>query len=176
MRWIQGAAPAPPAASAVAVVPVAMAATGASSGKIKVFASPMSATKDTIILTGSIGDYGTAISTNKQGKVSANGSYERLALKQGTFIVNATKLDQKAAHVQPTLNAATCSYTATIIGPTTLGSGTGAYQGISGTVKITLMFAGIAPRSANGKCNLSNSAKQLATYQSISGVGTVKLP
>ena len=151
---------------------VALAASTPQGGKIRVFVTTTSNTKSKILITGAIGDYGTAVSQDANGKVDPNGNFEKVTLKQGGFVVNATGLAKKINSVKPTINKANCSVAATATGPGTLGDGTGAYTGISGTVALTVTFAGIAPKTATG-CNLSQNAPVFGAYQSITGVGSV---
>jgi hypothetical protein len=152
---------------------VALAASQPKGGKVNIFVTTKTSTKDKILITGAIGDYGTAISQNAQGKVSPNGTYENVKLQHGGFIVNATELNNKISHAKPTINKTNCSVMIRATGPTFVGNGRGAYKGISGTVRITVTFAGVAPKTANG-CNLSSNAPLHGMYQSITGSGTVK--
>jgi hypothetical protein len=133
---------------------------------------------DKIILTGAIGDYGTATSINKNGHPDANGRYVRIALKRGGFRVNATVFNRRADHLQPKVNKSTCSFWATAAGPVTLSRGTGAYAGISGTIDIRTSFAGVGPRFHSGPhkgmCNLGENAAPLAQFEGpITGSGRV---
>jgi hypothetical protein len=157
---------------------IASAATSPAGGAIRVFVTNTSDTKGKILVTGAIGDYGTTLSTNKNGKVNANGNYEQIKLKQGSFEVNGTQLNKDLNHGKSEVNKSTCSQEFSGSGPATLFNGTGLYTGISGTVKITVTFAGIAPRFASGakkgQCNFSENAEPLGIYQSITGVGKVK--
>src|ERR1700744_2631379 len=50
-------------------------------GKIRVFVTNTSATKGKIVITGAIGDYGTTVSQDANGKVDANGAFEKVTLK-----------------------------------------------------------------------------------------------
>jgi hypothetical protein len=157
---------------------VAIGATSPAGGKINVFVtSSPNGPKGTIVITGAIGDYGKTLSVNKNGKTDSKGGYQKITLQQGSFLVDATKLNAKLNHLQPTVNTATCSVSATGTGPVTLSDGAGLYAGISGTLKITVTFAFIGPRLTSGphkgQCNRSNNAPALAQYQSITGSGTV---
>jgi hypothetical protein len=142
-----------------------------------VYVTPSNGAKSTIVITGAIGDYGTATSTDQNGKVDKNGNFVVIALKKGTFKVDSTALNQATNNVQPTVNSATCSATGTGSGPVTLMDGTGLYGGISGTLNITETFAFIGPPfksgSKKGQCNLSGNAQPLAQYASLTGSGTV---
>jgi hypothetical protein len=159
----------------------AAAAFGASApagGKVKVFVtqSPNSS-KGTIVVTGAIGDYGKTVNVDKSGKPNANGSYVKISLQQGSFLVNATQLNAKLNHLKPTINRATCSVEASETGPVSLSNGAGLYMGISGNLQITVTFAFIGPRFSSGphkgQCNFNNNAPSLAQYQSITGSGKV---
>jgi len=148
-------------------------------GPVAVFVTPSpDGIHGPIVITGAIGDHGQTTSMDKNGKPDANGNYVRITLKRGTFEINSTALNAKIGKAQPTFNKATCSYQFTGMGPVTLFNGTGLYTGISGTVNITLTFAGVGPLYNTGKhkgqCNLSNNAQPVAQYSSITGTGAVK--
>lgn len=147
-------------------------------GPLRVFATSGNGATGTIVVTGAIGDYGKQLQMDKNGKANANGGYVEITLKKGTFEVNATTLNAKLAKAPGTFDKATCSFSVTESAPTTLFNGTGLYKGISGTVNITVNFAGVGPRYASGKnkgqCIKSNNAKLLAQYSAIIGAGTVK--
>lgn len=155
---------------------VALAASPASppkGGKIRVFVTNTSPTRGKILVTGAIGDYGTTISEDANGKVDPNGNYEKVKLKHGGFLVNATRLNKKLSHVAPMVNKTTCSLVFSGRGPVTVGSGTGSYAGISGKATITVTFAGIAKKTANG-CDFARNAPTRGQYQSITGTGRVR--
>jgi hypothetical protein len=156
----------------------AAAAAVPAGGAVRFWVTPGSGAVDKIVVTGAIGDYGTATSINKDGNVNMNGDYVRVALKEGGFEVNAVVLNKKFANVQPTtVDKATCSFSFTGTGPVTLFNGSGAYKGLAGTLEVTETFAGIGPRYASGakkgECNTSNSAQPVGFYSSILGVGKV---
>ena len=148
-------------------------------GPIQVFVTPNpDGIHGPIVISGAIGDYGQTLSMDKNGKPNANGNFVRITLQKGTFEIDSTALNAKTAKVQPTFNKAGCSYLFSGTGPVTVYNGTGLYKGISGTLNITLTFAGLAPVVKSGKhagqCNTGNNVAPLATYSSITGSGTVK--
>jgi hypothetical protein len=155
----------------------ALAATGPAGGPIQVFVTNISSTKAKILITGAIGDYGTTLTVDKNGKVDANGAYQKVTLKKGGFWINATALNNKLNKAQPVTNKATCSLVFTGSAATTPFDGTGAYQGIAGSVKITVTFAGISSRFTSGahkgQCNFGQNAPSLSSYESIGGTGNV---
>ena len=151
----------------------ALAASHPKGGKVNVFVTTKSSTKDKVLITGAIGDFGTAISQNAKGKVSPNGSYEKVKLTHGGFIINATQLNNKINHATPVFNKANCSVTVRATGPAFVGDGTGAYKGISGTIRISVTFAGVAKKTAKG-CAAASNAPLQGQYVSISGTGTVR--
>ena len=58
----------------------------------------------------------------------------KITLQQGSFLVNATKLNAKLNHLKPTINAGDLlGARAPGTGPVTLSDGAGLYTGISGT-------------------------------------------
>jgi hypothetical protein len=154
-------------------------AAGGSGGAIQVFVTNTSSTKAKILITGAIGDYGTTLTVDKNGKVDPNGDYQKVTLKKGGFWINAVALNKKLSNAQPVANKTTCSVVFSGSAPTTPFDGTGAYQGIGGSVKITVTFAAIVPRitsgSHKGQCNPAQNAAPLSSYQSIGGAGDVTL-
>jgi hypothetical protein len=84
----------------------------------------------TVIVTGAVGDYGTARSVNPDGTANAEHTGELLlALTRGSFRLGIADLDKRfvAAVNQLTLAAGTCSGTVAVTGtaPVVPGSGTG---------------------------------------------------
>jgi hypothetical protein len=148
----------------------AVAAATPQGGKIRVFVTNTSNTTGKILVTGAIGDYGTTVSENANGKVDPNGDFKKVTLKQGGFLVDGTALNKKLNNAKPTINRSNCSLSFSGTGPTTIGHGTGAYAGISGNVAITVTFAEIGKKTAKG-CSLNGNG--LAGYQSITGSGSV---
>ena len=131
-----------------------------------------------IVITGVIGDYGTATSINKNGTIDANGNYVKIALKHGGFEVNSVALNQKTNNAPPTMvNTTTCSFDFGGSGPVTLFNGTGMYTGITGTLNITEKFGGIGPVFTSGpkkgQCNMGENVQPIAFYGSITGSGKV---
>jgi len=95
-----------------------------------------------VVLTGAIADSGSAIGIDANGVVDAQNNTEtELSLVHGSFRVNTVALDKKLNSAfnsfQP--SATTCSgyVSASAPSPVVSGSGTGAYQGISGSVTLT---------------------------------------
>jgi hypothetical protein len=153
---------------------VALASTP-SSGPVRMYFTYQTPTKDKVVVTGAIGDYGKAVSEDANGKVDPNGNFEKLTLKQGGFTVDVTAFS-KAIQKQfskERINPSNCSLALTGNGPGTIETGTGAYAGIGGKLRITLIIAGVAPKTKTGKCNLSNSAPFYGQYQGVSATGSV---
>jgi hypothetical protein len=157
----------------------AFGASAPAGGSIKVFGIPsLNGSGGTILITGAVGDHGTTLSIDQDGKPDTNGNYVKVTLKKGTFEINKTALDAKAKNVSPTGDLATCSGGFSVTAPVTLLDGTGRYKGITGTVKLTLTYAFILPRFASGKhktqCNEGNTVPPVALYESVEGIGTVQ--
>ena len=165
-------------AGAVAAPMLASASTP-SGGKIALWGTAnLTGATSKIVVVGAIADYGTGTSIDKNGKVDNNGAYERIVLKKGSFIADASVLNENSNSAPPTINSpSTCSFAFTASGPVTLSDGKGAYAGISGTLTITEQFVGIGPRYKSGKnkgqCNQNNNAQPVAGAGAVSGTGTV---
>ena len=95
------------------------------------------------IVTGTIGDYGPAVTVFPNGKVDPSHTHDlELKLIHGTFKLSITELDQKFVAVtsHEPIYPRTCSdyMTASAPMPIVPGSGTGAYRGISGRFAVTI--------------------------------------
>jgi hypothetical protein len=147
-------------------------------GAVKVFGVPGMGARSPILFTGAIGDYGKAIRQNANGVANRNGNFVKFSLTQGTFIGNGTALFKKLNTAPPTaFDNATCSGAFTASAAMPLGSGTGAYAGIGGSLNLHVTFAFVGPRFKSGKhkgqCN--GNANPLAQMGTISGGGTVSV-
>jgi hypothetical protein len=136
----------------------------------------------TVVLTGAIGDSGSADSIDANGTPDAQNNTEvLLALVQGSFAISVVGLDKKIGSafnkVEP--NARTCSAYLVVTGSTPIvaGSGTGAYTGIRGGFTLTFTFAAIGSKYPSGKhagqCNNSNNSPSVGQAQFVTGWGTV---
>lgn len=167
------------AATLGALLLVAAGSAGAAAGgKIFIYVTGVKSARQPILIAGAIGDYGIATSETKAGKVDQNGNYVHIALKKGTFFVDATKLNGSKNGKALVDNKTSCSFAFRVTGPITISDGTGAYQGISGTANMTIIFGGVGPYytsgAKKGQCNTSQNATPSGLYQSITGTGTVK--
>jgi hypothetical protein len=166
-------------ASLLVVASVALAAGTPKPGKINVYVTPRpdNSGAGTIVITGAIGDYGTTQSIDKNGKKDPNGVFQKVTLKQGTFVVDTTALTKKLNNAPFKPNPATCSASSSVTAASSLSKGTGLYFGIGGSVKITATFAAVAARYKSGpkkgQCNFSNNAAPVAQYTSVIGSGSV---
>jgi hypothetical protein len=163
------------AGSLLAAGPLALAdaATGTPSGGItQFFSSSVSGARAPITFTGAIGDYGKAISQDKNGKIDPNGAYEKMVLQHGTFIVDASALPQAFQHAKPQFNQTNCSFLLKVTGPGKISSGTGAYAGISGTISVDFTIAGIATRKGS-TCELKHGGPTYGSYSTVTGNGRV---
>jgi hypothetical protein len=118
----------------------------------------------TVVLTGAITDHGT----DHQG-AGPNGT-NLLVLSKGTFSIDVTEVGT-ALHNLP-VDPTTCSADGTVAGQIAIvpGSGTRAYRGISGTLKVDASEASILPR-VNGSCD--TNATQYPGVLIVKGSGSV---
>jgi hypothetical protein len=141
-------------------------------GTLKFWATPTTAGADNLVITGAIGDYGTSLNTDQNGKTNAKGSYALITLHKGTFRIDQTAFSTAADKASFPIDKATCSSEGSITAPAPVSSGTGLYKSISGKVRITLTLVWIVSRSSSGKCD---GTKVLFHSEYLTGTGTVSL-
>jgi len=132
----------------------------------------------TVVLSGAIGDFGSAVSVLRNGAVDPeHRSQFNLALTQGSFRIVIgplhAKLENALSHAP--YNRRTCSGHVSVTGaaPVVAGSGTGAYKGIGGTFMLT--FSGNEVDAKPG-CQPFSGSPLLAQTVVIAGSGTVSFP
>lgn len=125
---------------------------------------------------GAVGDHGLSVAATPQGKPSKKGNtgYRLFTLERDSILLNTKQLEsdvnnnnappttQNRHHVLLHLRGHP---------PATIIRVTKAYAGISGTINVTVSFAGTGPKLKNGQCN--QNASPIATYGSVAGTGTV---
>ena len=111
--------------------------------------------------------YGAAFTA---GGVDVSGAHNTDTV---TFPNGSFKLVHKTTGGSQHLNSKTCLLTVTQTATYTLGNGTGAYAGISGSGKATLNILGIAARNSKGTC--SQTLPPVAFHLVINASGPVTL-
>jgi len=139
-------------------------------GSLKFWATPTTAGANNLVIAGAIGDYGTSLNIDQNGKTNANGSYAQITLRKGTFRINQTAFNTAANKASFPIDKATCSSEGSITAPAPVSNGTGLYKGIAGRVHITLTLVWIVFRNTNGKCD---GTKVLFHSEYLTGTGTV---
>jgi hypothetical protein len=177
-RRLLGAAAALAALVVAAVAASAASAAAPTGGPIALFATVGYSPAGKIVVAGAIGDWGSTVSIDKNGKPDLNGNFVRVTLKKGTFEIDSTALNKKMANPHPQIASdLTCSVATSGSGPVRLFNGTGLYKGITGTAQVTLSFTGIGSRYQSGpkkgQCLHSDNVKPLAMLGSVNGHGTV---
>jgi hypothetical protein len=147
-------------------------------GTIALFATVGSGPTGKIIVAGAIGDWGTTATIDKSGRRDEHGNYVRVTLRKGSFEIDSTALNKATASPRPQVASdQTCSISTSGSAPVTLFNGTGLYRGISGTLKVTLSFAGVGRRYRSGpdkgQCLHSDTQPPLAMLGSVTGRGTI---
>jgi hypothetical protein len=164
-------------ASGTATAPATSAAAaggGTTSGAVRLTGySNSDGPRSTAILTGAIGDYGTAVSVHPDGTVDPQHSSQlRLGLTRGSFRIVIGPLDKQlvSAFRRFPPDRVTCSGIVTVTGaaPVVADSGTGAYRGISGSFRLTIMIAEVDARR-----DCSPSSAFLSQAVIMTGRGTV---
>jgi hypothetical protein len=119
-----------------------------------------------IILTGAIFDHGL----DRAGVAGPNHTYNKLVLTKGSFEVNVGKIK-----IHQHLDTTSCTLVVQGSGPAPIvtGSGTGAYQGITGTSHASTGFVGVFAKKPNGSCNMNAPVE--TGFGSVSAVGRFSL-
>lgn len=91
-----------------------------------------------------------------------------------TFPNGTLKLVHKRTGGSQHFNPKTCLLTVTETATYTLGNGTGAYKGVTGSGKATAHVLGIAARNSAGNC--SQTMAPVALHLVINGSGPVTMP
>lgn len=128
-----------------------------------------------VILTGAIGDYGSAVSVTTGGAVDRNHRDDlQLRLTRGSFRVHTAGIDKQLVTAFATFppNRTTCSGNVVATGPAPVvrGSGTGSYRGLTGAFRLTITIAEVDARS-----HCTSSSAFLKQSVVTSGSGSVSL-
>jgi len=163
---------------ATGVIVSAAPAAAPTGGTIALFATVGNNPTSKIVVAGAIGDWGTAVTIDKNGRRDQNGNYVKVTLRKGSFEINSTALNKATASPRPQVASdTTCSISTSGSAPVTLFNGTGLYKGISGTLRVTLSFAGVGRRYPSGpnkgQCLHSDTEPPLAMLGSVAGRGTI---
>jgi hypothetical protein len=147
-------------------------------GPIAIQATLGGAATGRIVIAGSIGDWGTARSVDRNGNPDDSGNYVKVRLRKGTFEFDSTALNRKTTDPHPQVSSdVTCSVSVRGSAPVTLLKGTGLYRGITGTVHATLSFTGVGGRyqtgAKKGQCR-QGGEKPLVMIGAVTGRGTVR--
>jgi hypothetical protein len=127
------------------------------------------------IVTGVVGDHGQAASVYPDGRIDPEHDSDlSLRLTRGSFLLNGVALDKRVVTALRRWrgNPATCSGSATVTArtPVVTGSGTGAYQGITGSFPLTATVDEIDAKSG---CTATGTF--IAQVIVITGSGTVRI-
>jgi len=140
-------------------------------GSLKFWATPTTAGASSLVITGAIGDFGSSLSIDQNGKSDPKGNYSQILLQKGTFRIDRTAFNSAADKASFPIDKANCSSEGSITAPAKVSKGTGLYKGISGKVQITLTLVWIVSRNANNRCD--GTKKVLFHSEYLSGSGTV---
>jgi hypothetical protein len=133
-------------------------------------AGSLGSSGQTIVITGAFADAGRFTQAAPTSKV---------VLSKGSFKVDDSKgaaLESALfADLQRIVDPKTCGLSVSYTARATLKNGTGAYRGIKGSVRIKTTLAGVFPRLASRKCNLSSNAQPIGFVILSQGSGRVVL-
>ncbi len=143
-------------------------------GHVKFWATPTTTGASDLVVAGAVGDYGSSLRIDQNGKADPKGDYAKVTLQNGTFRLNLTAFNAASKKASFPINkAAGCSSEGAIRAPVAFSSGTGLYKGIAGKGHITLTVVWIPSSPSSGKCD---GSKVLFQSQYLTGSGTVSLP
>ena len=162
----------------IAGVSVAMGqgSTTPAGGKIQLFVQPGNGQGEgKILLTGAVGDYGSSSKEKKIGRKEIGTAH----LRKGTIEFDLTAISAKVKKAPGAVfDVATCPFYISETAPGSIVSGTGAYAGIHGPIRITESFGGISALyktgPKKGQCNGSNNAATVASMGFVYGSGRVR--
>ncbi len=146
------------------------AAKGRTGGPITWWATPTTTGANDVVIAGAIGDYGTSLTVDQNGKANPDGDFAKITLRKGTFRVNLTAFNAASKKAGFPINKSSCSSHGAITAPVALSGGTGLYEGISGKGRMTLTVVWILASSGKHKCD---GTKVLFQSQYLNGTGTV---
>lgn len=132
-----------------------------------------------VIITGKIGDLGTATSIAPDGTISADHNELNLALSHGSFRIDTAALGRAflgaVSHTPfyPSNNTCSGSVSATAPAPIVPGSGTGAYHGITGTFTLTISAGEVDARTTDPASPCNATGALLGETILTSGPGTI---
>ena len=178
VRRLAGGAAVLAAIVAAGTVVSAAPAAAPTGGTVALFATVGNGPSGKIVLAGAIGDWGTVVTIDKNGRPNENGNYVKVSLRKGGFEIDSTALNKATANPRPQVASdRTCSVSTSGSAPVTLFNGTGLYKGISGTLNVTLSFTGVGRRYQSGpktgQCFHSDNQPPLAMLGSVEGRGTI---
>lgn len=132
-----------------------------------------------VIITGVIGDLGTATSVSPDGTISPDHGELNVALSHGSFRIDIRALDSaflgavSQAPFYPSNNTCSGSVSATDVAPIVPGSGTGAYRGIGGTFTLTITAGEVDARTADPASPCNATGALLGETIFTTGPGTI---
>jgi hypothetical protein len=123
-----------------------------------------------VVITGAIGGRGKVLDVSR--------THIKIVMQQGTgtgatFEVNLTALDDKASTATFPIDDQGCTSEGSVSASAPILDGTGSYEGIRGTARLTETLAWTMPRYSSGKDRGQCNGSQAVSFVSITGTGTV---
>jgi len=129
-----------------------------------------SSSSQEVVITGAFAD---------AGQLTITGPVNTLTLSRGSIVLDMTAGGKAETalfnHLTAIMNPKTCGVNGSYKASVKMVSGTGFYQGISGSVSVTTQEIGVLPKSADGSCNLSTSVAPIGFLSVASGIGTASI-
>jgi hypothetical protein len=150
-----------------------------SGGPIQIFVKPNLSGRGggRLLITGAIGDHGRSVKTNAAGQPDRKGHYVMAELHYGTLLIDTRPLNNalNRGFERARVDKASCSLHGSASATIRIVSGTGAYSGITGNLRVRFTFAELAGRytsgAKRGSCDLH--AGPVAQWAALAGTGSV---
>jgi hypothetical protein len=160
----------PLVAAAAAISPLVLvgqsAAASTPKGVIHVYDVNTGGSTGSVVVTGAIGDSGKDIT-------GASPDANQIVLSKGSFDVSTVGIQKSFSKAKPKGSPANCGVVLAASAPATLSDGTGAYEGISGKVVLTITSAAVLPTKADGTCDESPNSVAIGEVTISQGSGTI---
>jgi hypothetical protein len=138
------------------------------SGNIDIWLTSGDSAVAKVLMTGVIGDYGSARMTNQSGKPDADGNYELLKMTRGSILldIEPSIVAYQQHGIPNTYSPINCSVFINTLTFNPIVKGTGLYAGIQGQIQLNERFGTIFDKDRQGQCE-SHGKKRIRSASTI---------